>query len=168
MPAFRRVDAAWTGPETRARQTAEALRLQATVDPVLRDIDLGRWAGRSFDTVLAAEPEAIAAWTRDPDAAPHGGESVTALLDRIRPWLDTVGRDARHVVAITHPAVIRAAVTIALDAGAGSFWRIDVAPLCRVTAHQKRCPPDVAIARDMTRHQGIGRADHAITGGWMA
>jgi len=33
---------------------------------------------------------------------------------------------------VTHAAVIRAAVIHAIDAKPSSFWRIDVAPLCRV------------------------------------
>jgi broad specificity phosphatase PhoE len=127
-----RVDAAWVGPELRTRQTAEALSLAATVDPALRDIDLGRWAGRSFDAVLAAEPAAIAAWTGEPDAAPHGGESVIGLLGRVRPWLDALRQKTGRFVAVTHPAIIRAAVIVAIDSGPASFWRIDVAPLCRV------------------------------------
>jgi broad specificity phosphatase PhoE len=129
---LRGVDVAWTSPALRARQTAAALGVDAAVDPVLRDIDLGRWAGRSFSEVATAEPDAVAAWTSQPDVAPHGGESVVNLLDRIAPWLDTLRRDERRIVAVTHPAVIRAAVILAIDARAGSFWHIDVAPLCRV------------------------------------
>jgi broad specificity phosphatase PhoE len=129
---LRGVDVAWTSPALRARQTAEALGLDAAVDPVLRDIDLGRWTGHGFDAVLADEPEAMAAWTSDPDAAPHGGESVTALVERVRPWLDALRHDDRRIVAVTHAAVIRAAVLLAIEAGPRSFWRLDVAPLSRV------------------------------------
>jgi len=126
------VDVAWTSPALRARQTAAALGLDALIDPLLRDIDLGRWVGRSFSEVATAEPDSVAAWTSQPDVAPHGGESVVDLLKRIAPWLDTLRRDERRMVAVTHPAVIRAAVILAIDAGPGSFWHIDVAPLCRV------------------------------------
>jgi broad specificity phosphatase PhoE len=125
-------DVAWTSPALRARQTAAALRLDAMPDPVLRDVDLGCWAGRSFAEVQAVEPEAILAWTRKADAAPHGGESVIDLLERVSPWLDVIRREDRRIVAVTHAAVIRAAVILAIDANPHSFWRIDVAPLCRV------------------------------------
>ena len=127
------VDVAWTSPALRATQTATALRLDATVAADLRDIDLGHWAGRSFDDVQATDPDALAAWTTDTNAAPHGGESVTSLCERIRPWLDTMRLDTRRIVAVTHPAVIRAAVILAIEAEPRSFWRIDVAPLCRVS-----------------------------------
>jgi broad specificity phosphatase PhoE len=131
--ALRRVDAASTSPALRAKQTAAALELEATVDPALRDVDLGHWAGRSFADVQEIEPEALAAWTSLADAAPHGGESVIALLERVAGWLDTLGRQDGRIVAVTHPAVIRAAIVSAIDAKPMSFWRIDIAPLCRVS-----------------------------------
>jgi broad specificity phosphatase PhoE len=127
-----RYDRALTAPELRTRQTADALRLTHTVDPVLRDIDLGRWAGLGLADVQAAEPDAIAAWISQPDASPHGGESVLDLLRRIAPWLEAMNAGAGRVVAVTHPSVIRAAVTLAIGAGPASFWRIDAGRLCRV------------------------------------
>jgi broad specificity phosphatase PhoE len=131
--ALRGVDATLTSPTLRARQTAAALLLDAIIDPALRDIDLGRWAGRSFADVEGAEPEALAAWTSRPDAAPHGGESVVDLADRVAPWLSARGGQTGRIVAVTHPAVIRAAIVVAIDAGPATFWRIDIAPLCRVS-----------------------------------
>jgi broad specificity phosphatase PhoE len=130
---LRRVDAAWTSPALRARQTAAALQLEATVDPALKDIDLGRWTGRSFAEVHEIEPDGIVTWTSQSDAAPHGGESVVLLLERIAGWLDALKRHDERIVAVTHPAVIRAAVVYAIDAKPMSFWRIDIAPLCRVS-----------------------------------
>jgi broad specificity phosphatase PhoE len=127
-----RIDAARTSPALRARQTAEALQLDATIEQSLRDIDLGRWTGRRLDEVGAAEPEAVAAWTTDPEAAPHGGEAVLDLLGRVASWLAENGREERRTVAVTHAAIIRAAIVLAIGAGPMSFWRIDIAPLSRV------------------------------------
>ncbi len=126
------LDIAWTSPALRARQTAAALRLDADLDERLRDIDLGRWAGCRMTDIEQAEPDALAAWTRGADAAPHGGESVADLLGRVAPWLASCGQDRRRALAVTHAAVIRAAIVLAIDARPASFWRIDVAPLCRV------------------------------------
>ena len=127
-----RVDVAWTSPALRARQTAAGLQLDAEVDLRLRDMDLGRWAGHALEEIAAAEPAAMRGWTSEPDAAPHGGESVMDLLSRIQPWLDATAGDDRRAVAVTHASVIRAAIILAIDAKPVSFWHIDVAPLCRV------------------------------------
>jgi broad specificity phosphatase PhoE len=73
-------DRCWCSPALRAIQTAKALQLDAIIEPMLRDCDYGRWSGRLFDDVQAQEPEALMEWLRDPDAAPHGGESIIELI----------------------------------------------------------------------------------------
>jgi broad specificity phosphatase PhoE len=118
-----------TGPEARARETAAALGFAADVEPALRDCDYGRWRGESFDAVQEREPDAVAAWLSDPAAAPHGGESMRALLARVAAWLDGERQRSTRTLAVTHSAVIRAAIVHAIGAPPHSFWRIDVAPL---------------------------------------
>jgi len=122
-----------TSPALRARQTAEALRLEATVEPMVRDCDYGRWRGRSLEELQAEEPAAIAQWLKDADAAPHGGESLRQVLDRVATWLEAESRQPRKTIVVTHAAVIRAAILHAIGAPPPSFWRIDVAPLSRTT-----------------------------------
>jgi broad specificity phosphatase PhoE len=119
----------WTSPALRARQTAEVLGLEATVEPLLRDCDYARWTGRSLDELQAEEPAAVAQWLSDPAAAPHGGESILGLIERVAAWLDSQSAAQGQIVAITHASVIRAAIVHAIEAPPRSFWRIDVAPL---------------------------------------
>jgi broad specificity phosphatase PhoE len=118
-----------TAPELRARQTAEALGFDAAVEPALRDCDFAAWRGRSFDEVRRREPEAVAAWLRDPAATPHGGESVLSLMQRVADWLQGEQAHHRRSIVVTHSAVIRAAIAHAIGAPPQSFWRIDIAPL---------------------------------------
>lgn len=117
-----------TSPARRAVDTVAATGLAAREHPALRDCDYGRWAGASLDDIAAAEPEAVALWLSDPHAAPHGGESIGALIERVAMWMDGEVPQGR-TLAITHAAVIRAAVIHALGAPANAFWRIDAAPL---------------------------------------
>jgi broad specificity phosphatase PhoE len=122
-------DVCATSPELRARQTAEALRLDAVVLPQLRDCDFGNWRGRTFEDVSASEPDAVAAWLRDPTAAPHGGESIACLTQRVAEWLAQENGHHRQSIVVTNPSIIRAAVVHAIEATPQSFWRIDIAPL---------------------------------------
>ncbi len=131
LPAVPRADLALCGPETRCRQTAAALGLTATPDDSLRDQDHGSWRGRTLADLTATDPAAVQAWLTDPTAAPHGGESTQDLLARVAAWLDAVPGDHGRVVAVTTPAVVRAAVVHAVVATPASFWRIDVPPLSR-------------------------------------
>ena len=124
-----RADRCWTSPELRAQQTAEALRLNAEIQPLLRECDYGSWRGLTFEEVQSRHPDAAATWLRDLAAAPHGGESLLALMQRVATWLtDERARNHRTIV-VTHAAVIRAAIVHAIEATPQSFWRIDVTPL---------------------------------------
>ena len=132
LPApLRKVDTAWSSPARRALQTATLLGLSPTVALALRDCDHGRWRGRTLAEVGAREPDALAAWITDPTAAPHGGESVREVVARVACWLDERCRERGHHVAVTHGAVIRAAIAHALGAGPAACRHIDVAPWSR-------------------------------------
>lgn len=132
-PELGRVDVAWCGPELRTRQTAELLGLGAVVevDERLADVDHGSWRGRDLGDV---GPD-VATWLADPAAAPHGGESVVDVVARVGGWLDSLSERRGRLVAVTHPAVVRAAVLVVLEAPPASFWRIDVAPVGRTAMH---------------------------------
>jgi broad specificity phosphatase PhoE len=119
----------WSSPALRARETAAALGLNATVDDRLRDCEYGRWTGLKFKQVLLREPRKLVSWIRNPSDAPHGGESIPQVLERVSAWLAERERDAGHTVAVTHSAVIRAAIVHVIKAELASFWRIDVLPL---------------------------------------
>jgi broad specificity phosphatase PhoE len=121
-----------TAPERRARQTAQLLGLQAATEPRLTDLDCGRWRGEVLANIGPADLEA---WLTEPALTPHGGESIADLIERVDGWLDSLTHDALRTVAVTHPAVIRAAILLALDTQAKSFWRIDIAPLSRTVMH---------------------------------
>ena len=134
-------DRCWTGPELRTRQTAQALGLDAQVDVRLRDCDYGTWAGRSLDEVNAEDADGVSRWLDDPAATPHGGEALVDVIDRVGAWLQELVVTSGRVIAVTHPAVIRAAIVVALEATPRSFWRIDVAPLSltRLSGDRGRC-----------------------------
>lgn len=128
LPSF---DVVLRSPALCAAQTAEGLALEPAVEPLLRDCNFGRWAGRSLEEVEACEAAAIADWLQNTNAAPHGGESFADVTKRVGEWMDRMLTGAGSVLAITHALVIRAAIIHALGAGLQAFRHIDVAPLTR-------------------------------------
>ncbi|WP_327284484.1 MULTISPECIES: histidine phosphatase family protein [unclassified Streptomyces] len=92
----------------------------------LRGPDTGDWAGRTLDEISAEDPAAVHRWLTDPDYAPPGGESVTALIARVGAAL--AGLAAGTHRAVVDQAVVRAAVVHALELPAAAFWRLDVRP----------------------------------------
>jgi broad specificity phosphatase PhoE len=121
-----------TGPERRARQTAQLLGLQAATEPRLADLDCGRWR---VEVLANIGPADLEVWLTEPARAPHGGESIADLIERVDGWLDSLTDDTLRTVAVTHPAVIRAAILLALDIPPKSFWRMDIAPLSHTVMH---------------------------------
>ncbi|CAB3806765.1 hypothetical protein LMG28614_06455 [Paraburkholderia ultramafica] len=132
--------AAFVSPAVCARDTALALGLAATVDDALADMNYGSWHGRRLADLSVEAPQDLAAWTRDPDAAPHGGESLSQLVKRMGAWLDALddaisgttsgtSKHVHNVVAVTHAPLLRAAIVYALGASPAVFARIEIAPL---------------------------------------
>jgi broad specificity phosphatase PhoE len=124
-----------TSPARRCRQTAEAAGLEAVADERIGECDFGTWAGRTLADVEAGEPKAVQSWMGEPDAAPHGGESLAVFSARIARWLDDQAGQQGRLAAITHGEVIKAAVVHALGAPLLAFWRIDATPLAVTELH---------------------------------
>lgn len=122
-----RPGAVWAAPSARALATAEALGLRPGPAEALRDCDFGAWAGLPVEEVQRRAPEPFAAWLRNPESAPHGGESLAAVQVRVADWLDHLG-GARHVLAVADALVVRAAAGHALGLGAAVHRRVDVRP----------------------------------------
>jgi len=115
-------------PERRARETAQALGIDATADPALADCDLGRWQGLTLKQLQAHAPDALQAWLDDPYTTPHGGESLVQLHERVGHWL-AQGLAPGQWLAVTHPWVMRMALQHVLGGSLTGAHRIDVLPL---------------------------------------
>jgi broad specificity phosphatase PhoE len=126
-------DLRYCSPTPRSRNTGDALGYAPLAQPALRDCDMGRWRGLTLAEAAAREPAAVDAWFADPRAAPHGGEPLLAFIARIGQWLDTrPAEDVAALVAVTEPAVVRAALVYALNAPPRTYWFLDVRPLSTV------------------------------------
>ncbi|MEX5340563.1 histidine phosphatase family protein [Pseudomonas sp. I2] len=120
-----------SAPERRALETAACLGTCVGIEPALADCDLGRWQGQALKHLQAEQPQALAQWLDDPHSAPHGGESIAALCQRVGAWLEGFDPPGDWL-AVTHPFVIRAAMVHVLGCPLEAFQRIDVLPLSRL------------------------------------
>jgi broad specificity phosphatase PhoE len=120
-----------TGPELRAMQTAGLSGLRSTVEAALRDCDFGRWRGESLKALQRDEPALLQEWLTDPHCAPHGGESIADVCQRVALWLDSFTQPGRWV-AVTHPMIVRAALMHVMQCPLAVFHRIDVQPLSQL------------------------------------
>ncbi|MGW4564625.1 histidine phosphatase family protein [Streptomyces sp. NPDC004561] len=146
-----RAGRALVSPTERCRQTAAALGLDADGETGPAGLGMGRWRGRRLDEVAAAEPEAVARWLADPASAPHGGETVRRLCERIGVWLDEAAHLSGRTVAVVEPDVVRAVTVRALGAPEAAFWRVDVPPLHAAELSGRAGRWNLALGRPLGR-----------------
>lgn len=98
----------------RAMQTAEPtaamLALPICPDPLLREIDAGKWEGKSYAQLREEYGDSYALWTGDVgNAHPEGGESVRELAERIYRETDRIAdeNDGSTIALFTHAMPIR-------------------------------------------------------------
>lgn len=134
-PALPPVASCLSSPAPRALQTAEAAGISPQLDPDLAECDFGSWAGRTLAEVSALDPEGLRRWLEDPDAAPHGGESLARMAKRVQEFLTRVASQPGTIVAVTHAGVAKAAVVAAIGAPLAACWRIDISPASVTEIH---------------------------------
>ena len=122
-----------SSPAPAALETASLAGLEAKVDDDLRELDVGGWRGRALGAIAASEPDAFASWIAETTYTGHGGESIATLIERTAAWLSARCEESGTIIAVTHAAVLRAALVAVMGAPASAFWRIDVQPMSMMT-----------------------------------
>jgi broad specificity phosphatase PhoE len=101
-----------SSPARAARDTAAWIAPTFDIDPAYDDIDYGRWRGVSIRELSEREPENLQAWLGDPNARPHGGESIAMLAERVGYALDRLAAEEfnERVIIVTHAIVVKVAM----------------------------------------------------------
>lgn len=128
------VAAVVSSPLRRARQTAtriaDALGAEVSVHDGLVETDFGPWEGLTFEEVQEGWPTELAAWLRDLDAAPPGGESFSAVAARARRARDELiaKYPGDTVVVVSHVTPIKSLLRLALEAPVSAMSRLHLDP----------------------------------------
>jgi alpha-ribazole phosphatase/probable phosphoglycerate mutase len=134
LRAKRRCGRCVCSPLRRAAQTAEILRSAIgripEADPDLREIDFGRWEGKTFSEIRDSSPEEVARWAQfAPVFAFPGGESLRDFLGRVGRAADRLAADeAETVLAVTHGGVIKAMLCRLLGLEPRRYVAFEIAP----------------------------------------
>jgi 2,3-bisphosphoglycerate-dependent phosphoglycerate mutase len=111
--ARERLDAVYASDLARARETAEIvaarLGVPVTVEPALREIDVGEWQGLTWAEIDERDPQARRRW----DEQGHGwerGESYEQLTERVVAALRRIAADhpGERVLVVGHGGTTRA------------------------------------------------------------
>lgn len=128
-PELSGVEAAWTSPLARARQTA-ALALLG-IEPLVKEsfveVDYGDLEGQLFSVVAA---ERAASVDHGHEVAFGGGESLAAVDRRVHAELDALLVDrssllhspTRHLAIVSHVSPIKSAAMWALGVAGSTAW----------------------------------------------
>jgi probable phosphomutase (TIGR03848 family) len=135
--ALKQVDAIYTSPLERTRETAKpigkARGLRVAVDRGLLECDFGEWTGGELKE-LAKKPEWQTVQRYPSGFRFPGGESFTEMQQRITGALARLveRHPGQTIVAVSHADPIKAAVAHALGTHLDLFQRIVVSP-CSVS-----------------------------------
>lgn len=127
------VDAVYTSPLERARQTAApiaaATKNRAKVDRGLLECDFGEWTGESL-SVLAKRPEWSVVQRAPSTFRFPGGESFAEMQHRIVTTIDRLraAHPGGTIVCVSHADPIKAAIAQAIGTHLDLFQRIVISP----------------------------------------
>ena len=130
------IDAVVSSPLRRAAATAAIaageLGLNATVDDDLRETDFGAWEGLTLAEIQQRWPEVAAAWRRDPEQAPPGGESFTDAAHRVNRACDRLLREhgGKTVLVVSHITPIKILLCRALGVPLDTLYRLYLGSAC--------------------------------------
>ena len=117
--------------DTAAIAAAE-LGLTAVIDDDLRETDFGDWDGFTLAEIQQRWPAAAAAWRRDPEQAPPGGESFADTAHRVNRACDRLLRDhgGQTVLVVSHVTPIKILLCRALGVPLGTLYRLYLGSAC--------------------------------------
>jgi len=130
------IDTVVSSPLQRAVATAaivaDKLGLTSVIDDDLRETDFGDWEGFTLAEIQQRWPAAAAAWRRDPDQAPPGGESFAATAHRVNRACDRMLRDhgGHTVLVVSHITPIKILLCRALGVPLATLYRLYLGSAC--------------------------------------
>jgi probable phosphoglycerate mutase len=130
------IDAVVSSPLLRAVETAAIaageLGLTAAIDDDLCETDFGDWDGFTLEEIQQRWPADAAAWRRNPEQAPPGGESFADASRRVNRACDRLLRDhgGQTVLVVSHVTPIKIMLCRALGAPLSTLYRLYLGSAC--------------------------------------
>ena len=127
--AATRIDAVWSSPLARARDTAAIIaaphRLSVQESEAFREMGFGDWEGLTRDEVRERFPEAHRTWAETPhEAAWPGAETLAAVRARALAGLEALraAHTGQTICLVSHGITGRLLILEALGLGPDRLW----------------------------------------------
>lgn len=144
--AMKDVDAVFSSPMLRCRQTCEILLTARNAGKVYNDgrlieIDFGRWEGKTFKEILPVDREMVDRWSQGgPSFQFPEGEKMADFYNRIDSFAAHLYSTAgERFLVITHGGVIRHLICrlLHLDFANYLYFRVDYGKLCSIDLYSE-------------------------------
>lgn len=121
----------------RCRDLAEAVAADGAapceLEPALREASFGIWERLTYEMAMARDRQAMVAFNRDPvQHGPPGGESLSALQARVRPYFDALVRGRRDdqgaLLVVSHGGTLRVLLCSLLAIPLDRYWTLRIDP----------------------------------------
>ncbi len=126
------VSRVFCSPMLRCRETWEKLGLACSCEfhESLREVDFGRWEGKTFAEVEAGDTQLVKAWAEDPvNFRFPEGESLTGFRRRVAACRELIlASDNQRLLVVTHGGVIRHLLCLMLGLPQEKYLLFDVRP----------------------------------------
>jgi broad specificity phosphatase PhoE len=129
------LDAIFTSPLLRTRQTAEAVAARQDVEPEedesLIDIDYGDWTRLPDAEVAEKFPDLYRQWRQSPETVLFpGGEGLPSVRARVEPVLKKLAEQHpdQAIALASHRVPIKLLLCAALGLPDSAFWQIQIDP----------------------------------------
>lgn len=141
-----KIEAVYSSPLQRARQTAELIarhhRLDVLVTPGLIDVNYGEWQGLLATQVQEKYPELYTLWSNQPQRVRiPGGDRLSQVRRRSRAVVaEVINKYSGTVVLVSHRAVNQVLICALLGLSTSHFWnvKLDVAGTTTFTYENDR------------------------------
>ena len=128
-------DLVFCSPLSRARKTLElmdqpSLSGKMMIEPDLREINFGRWEGKSFEEISESDSELVRRWSAwSPEFVFPEGDAVFDFLKRVHKTVDRLAAlNKDNVLIVAHGGVIRAMICHLLRMPPENYLLFDIIP----------------------------------------
>jgi broad specificity phosphatase PhoE len=117
-------------PLTRALETAKpaaaALGLELETDERLRELDFGKWEGKTLPELREEDPDAVHLFLENAEYGFPGGEPLSEGAERVLAVFADLGRShaGRTVLVVAHNTLLRLALCRILGVPLGRYRRV--------------------------------------------
>ena len=149
----------FTSPLLRAKQTAEAIRLECGVEVeernALNNIKLGPWEGKHKDYIAQKYSKEWQIWLEEPEKLRVTGmETLDSVQERIRNELDLLisKHVGKTIVIVSHRATLKPLIASCINIKKPYFWHIHIDTASYSILHYREKQGFVLVQLNQNRH----------------